>query len=189
MVPRRYTEWCNISYHSLLPGLSLPPTFHHYFSLSPCCNLIGLDCPLATSPSSHVALCPPTQPPPPFFLLYTNSSRVEVVWLMSSNPISLCSRPAPAGGFSHAIQPDQSEWPLLCTLITVSNTENSQKIENCPCFKAALGKGCTKVLELQINTNFEVFFSQQFGQQNKLLFFTLWSVITVALFLVIVQFL
>lgn len=163
MVPRRYTEWCNISHHSLLPGLSLPPTFHHYFSLSPWCNLIRLDCPLATSPSSHVALCPPT-PPPPFFI------PMEVVWLMSSNPISLCSRPSPAGGFSHAVQPDQSEWLLLCTLITVSNIKNSQKLENRPCFKAALGKGCTGVLELQINTNSEVFFPNSLANKTSFYF-------------------
>lgn len=38
-------------------------------SVSPWCNLIRLDCPLATSPSSHVVLCPPTPPPPPFFFM------------------------------------------------------------------------------------------------------------------------
>lgn len=120
-----YTEWCNISYRPFLP-LSLPPAIPSslFFSfLSPQCNLIRLDCPLATSPSGHVALYPLPTPRSPF--LYTDSSGVEVVWLMSSNPISQCSRPSPAGGFSHAIQPDQSEWPPLCILITVSENENT----------------------------------------------------------------
>lgn len=62
-----YTEWCNISHCPFLP-LSPPPSLpHHYFSLflSPQCNLIRLDCPLATSPSGHVALYPlPSSLPP-----------------------------------------------------------------------------------------------------------------------------
>lgn len=116
-----YTVWCNISYCPFLPPSllpSIPPSLpHHSFSLfpSPQCNLIRLDCPLATSPSGHVALYPPPLRPFP----YTDSSGVEVVWLMSSNPISQCSLPSPAGGFSHAIQPDQSEWPPLWILFTV----------------------------------------------------------------------
>lgn len=117
-----YTEWCNISSPSLPPSLIIL----FLFFLSPWCSLIRLDCPLATSPGGHVALCPPPptppcRPPSP----YTDSLGVKVVWLMSSNPISQCSLPSPAGGFSHAIQPDQSEWPPLCILITVPESENT----------------------------------------------------------------
>lgn len=77
-----YTEWCNISYRPFLPP-SLPPSFpHHYFSLflSPQCNLIRLDCPLATSPSGHVALYPlPTPPPSPLYrFLWSGSGLIDV---------------------------------------------------------------------------------------------------------------
>lgn len=126
MVLRRHKQ-NDVIFPTAQPSLclSLLPSLHHYFSpfLSPQCNLIRLDCPLATSPSGHVVLCPIPAPPsllPLYRFLWSGS-----VWLMSSNPISQCSHPSPAGGFSHAIQPDQSEWPPPCILITVSEPENT----------------------------------------------------------------
>lgn len=61
-----YTKWCNITV--ILPSLlflsSFPPS-SFLFSLSNKCNLIRLDCPVATSPSEHVALHAPTPLPLP----------------------------------------------------------------------------------------------------------------------------
>lgn len=120
-----HTEWCNISYHCLLP-----PSRRPFIIISPSFSIpsaISLDW-IAPWPRAPLTmwcciLSPAPSPPPPPTLHcpspYTDSSGVEVVWLMSSNPISQCSRPSPAGGFSHAIQQDQSEWPPLCILITV----------------------------------------------------------------------
>jgi len=83
MVLRRYTQY-DVIFPTALSSIplsplhpSLPTLPHHSFSLflSPQCNLIRLDCPLATSPSGHVALYPPPLRPFP----YTDSSGVEVV--------------------------------------------------------------------------------------------------------------
>lgn len=65
------------------PSVS-PSLPHHYFSLfrSPQCNLIRLDCPLATSPSGHVALHPlptPLLPSPPLYrFLWSGSGLIDV---------------------------------------------------------------------------------------------------------------
>jgi len=121
-----YTEWCNISYHPPLPSAS--PSLIIIFLFFSLHGAISLDW-IAPWPQAPVAMwrCI-LSPQPPLHLplpLYRFLCGVEVVWLMSSNPISQCSRPSPAGGFSHAVQPDQSGWPPLCILIIVAETENT----------------------------------------------------------------
>lgn len=112
-------RWCNISYHPFAP-LSLPLLLIILFLFFSLPSAISLDR-IAPWPQAPVAMwrCILSPTPTLSFFFYSDFLGVEVVWLMPSNPISQCSLPSPAGGFSHAIHPDQSERP------TVSETENT----------------------------------------------------------------
>lgn len=212
MVLRRYTQNDVIFPTVLSPlslSLSLLPSFSAliilflFFSLP---NAISLDW-IAPWPQAPVAMWRCifsllSLPPDSFPFPYTDYSGVEVVWLMSSNPISQCSLPSPAGGFSHAIQQDQSEWPPLCLLITVSKTHlqitqrplpqehppPATRLHNTSNYSQNWNNN--KDLELQ-----HFWFlvpSPPDSLSNKTSFYyfvCFWSVIAVTLFLVIVHFL
>lgn len=125
MVLRRYTQ-NDVIFPTTLFSLchSLLPLLHHYFSvfLSPQCNLIRLDCPLATNPCGHMALCPlstPLSPSPLDWFLGSWSGLIDLQqpYISAAVPLQLV---APVMPYSQINQSDpcRAYWSLSQKLET-----------------------------------------------------------------------
>lgn len=176
-----YTQWCNISSRP-----SPPSSF--FFSFSPLPNAISLDW-MAPGHKPQWPCGVVSSAPPPF-PCSADSSGVEVVWLMSSNPISQRSLPLQLVA---SVMPYRSirVTPPLCMLITVWQTGNT-KYRADPLPRAArTARYGSRVItavgdstwRLEFGFTVEQEQSQQFVQQRSFIFDMFWSVSAVTLFL------
>lgn len=111
--------WATCTHTDVIFPTAPSPSLFLSFSLPSALSLDWI-APWSQAPVAMWCCCVPCPPPASRLdpLLGSGSGLIDV-----RQPYITAQLPSPAGGFSHAIHPDQSERPLLCTLITVWATQ------------------------------------------------------------------